>query len=94
MTVGLLVLELHLPAAGSLKDKRSVVSGFLRRLRHRLNVSAAEVGHQELWQRASLAFVSVASHRDAVQGIFDAVVGEAERSVPGEILSAEREFFD
>jgi uncharacterized protein YlxP (DUF503 family) len=94
MTVGLLVLKIHLPAAQSLKDKRQAIQGFQRRLRHRLNLSSAEVGHQELWQRADLAFVSVASHRDAVQGIFDAVLGEAEKSLPGEILDADREFFE
>ena len=92
MTVGLLTLELFLPASGSLKDKRQVLSGLLRRLRNKQNVAAAEVGHQDLWQRATVAFVSVSSSQPIIERIFDDVVAEAERAVPGEIVRAEREF--
>ena len=60
MTVALLSLELFLPMSQSLKDKRIV----LRRLKDRLgaiNVAVAEVAHQDLWQRAGLGVVTVAS---------------------------------
>ena len=93
MTVGLLTLELFLPASVSLKDKRKVLSSLQSRLRNRHNLAIAEVGHQELWQRASLAVVSVGVARDPIERRFDDVVSEAERSVPGQVLSAEREFF-
>ena len=59
MTVGLLTLELYLPLSQSLKDKRMV----LRRVKDRvgaMNVSVAEVAHQDLWQRAGLGVVTVA----------------------------------
>ena len=93
MTVGLLSVELFLPASGSLKDKRKVLSSFQARLRNRHNLAVAEVGNQELWQRASLAVVTVNAHRDPIERMFDDVLAEAERSVPGQVLSAEREFF-
>ncbi len=92
MTVGLLTLELFLPASGSLKEKRQVIQGLLRRLRNRQNVAAAEVGYQDLWQRATVAFVSVGASQTILDQIFDAVVAEAERAVPGEVVRAEREF--
>jgi uncharacterized protein YlxP (DUF503 family) len=66
MTVGLLSLELFLPSSQSLKDKRRV----LRRLKDRLgalNVSVAEVAHQDVWQRAGLAVVAVAESDQGVE---------------------------
>ena len=47
-------LELHIPAAGSLKAKRSVVKSLIADLQRDLRVSVAENGHQDLWQRCSL----------------------------------------
>ena len=52
-------MVLHLPASGSLKAKRQVVSGLLRRLRQELKVAAAEVGELDRWQLAEIAVVTV-----------------------------------
>ncbi len=52
MHVGVLRLSFHLPAARSLKDKRSSVRRFRDRVRSRFDVSVAEVGAQDLLQRA------------------------------------------
>ena len=60
MTVAVLSVELYLPMSRSLKDKRMV----LRRLKDRLkagNVAVAEVDHHDLWQRAALGIVTVAT---------------------------------
>ena len=54
---------LHLPASGSLKSKRQVVSGLLRRLRQELKVAAAEVGELDRWQLAEIAIVTVSADR-------------------------------
>jgi uncharacterized protein len=50
----LVVIELHIPAVSSLKAKRSVVKSMIAALRNDLGVSVAEIGHQDLWQRAQL----------------------------------------
>lgn len=49
MIVGVARITLELPAAHSLKEKRSVVKSLLARLQNRFNVSAAEVGAQDTW---------------------------------------------
>ncbi|MBZ0298239.1 MAG: DUF503 domain-containing protein [Anaerolineae bacterium] len=59
MIIGACELELYLPEAGSLKGKRSVIKSLLARVRNVFNVSAAEVGHQDLWQSATLGIVTV-----------------------------------
>jgi uncharacterized protein YlxP (DUF503 family) len=76
MFVALLRLELRLHDAMSLKDKRSVVRRLTADLR-RLNCAVAEVEHQDLRQRATLAVVTVAN-----QGFHARrVLHEAERAV-------------
>jgi uncharacterized protein YlxP (DUF503 family) len=67
LTVGVLRVVLHLPESGSLKSKRQVVSGLLRKIRQELKVAAAEVGELDRWQLAELGITCVsgeARHAD------------------------------
>jgi hypothetical protein len=61
MFVGIVRIELHLPAASSLKDKRAVVRSLKERVRNRVQASVAEVDHHDLWQRATLGVAVVSS---------------------------------
>lgn len=54
-----------MPDSGSLKSKRQIISGLLRRLRQEFKVSAAEVGEHDRWQLAELAVATVS--RDSWQ---------------------------
>jgi hypothetical protein len=72
-------LELH--GCQSLKDKRSVLQSLKAALRRKLNVSVAEVEHQDLWQRAGLACAAVGSERRVVEETLreaDAVIEAAD----------------
>jgi uncharacterized protein len=62
--VGLCTIELHLPGVRSLKEKRSILKSMLARMHNTFNVSAAEVGRNDAWQSAIIAFASV-SNADA-----------------------------
>ena len=53
--VALLLVHLHFPDAGSLKAKRKDLASVKAQLHGRMGVAVAEVGHQDLWQRATLA---------------------------------------
>lgn len=53
--VALLLVHLHFPDAGSLKAKRKDLASVKAQLRGRMGVAVSEVGHQDLWQRATLA---------------------------------------
>lgn len=92
MVIGLLTLELYLSASTSLKDKRQVLRRLESRLRNHFNLAIAEVDHQDLWQRSTLAIVSVSGSRPLIEKLFDSVIRESERLVPGELLRTEREF--
>jgi len=55
-------LELELPFATSLKDKRQTLRSLKDRLR-RKNVSVVEAAHQDLWQRATVEIALAAVDR-------------------------------
>jgi uncharacterized protein YlxP (DUF503 family) len=89
--VALLSIELYLPMSGSLKDKRMVI----RRVKDRLkafNVSVAEVAHQELWQRAGLGVVTVATSEDVAGETLTSALREIERIEPGLVVQSQVEY--
>ena len=83
MVIGLLNLDIHIPYAHSLKDKRMVVRRIKDRLRAKFNVAVAEVDHQELWQRIRIGVVSVGSDQGYVQELMRFAAEEAEHVLPG-----------
>ena len=87
-----MTIQIHLHEAESLKDKRRVVKSVTGRARARHNVAVAEVDHHDLIQRSEIAFLSVASSRDALEKMFDQILTEAEQSVPGDVVETGREF--
>lgn len=72
VVLGLLV-DLHLPACRSLKDRRAVVMPILDGARHRYRVSASDVGPPDKWQRAHLGFAVVASAERQATDVMDTV---------------------
>jgi hypothetical protein len=92
VVVGLLTLELHFPAARSLKDKRQALRRLEDRLRHRFNVAVAEVEHQELWQRARVAVVSVNTDHAHLESTLQAASSEAANARDLMVLDAVTEY--
>src|SRR5256885_17208615 len=69
----------------SLKDKRHVVKGLKDRLRHKFNVSVAEIDFQDLWQRGLVAAVTISSDHGRAEKQLQFVEQEA-ASILGPIL--------
>ena len=55
MTIGVLQMDLLIPAARSLKDKRRVIKSLKQLLHNKYNCSVAEVDFHDLWGRCRLA---------------------------------------
>ena len=68
-----LSMDLHIPASGSLKAKRTVVKHVVETAKSRYGVAAAEVGHQQQWQRSELGFAAVAGAPGHVDEVLDSV---------------------
>src|SRR5438445_9312343 len=83
VAIGIARVVLHLPESGSLKSKRQVVSGLLRRLRQELKVAAAEVGELDRWQLAELAIATVSGDGKQADRILSAALKYIEAHTDG-----------
>jgi uncharacterized protein YlxP (DUF503 family) len=61
MPIAKLTVELSIPHAQSLKDRRHVVRSLKDKLRHGFNVSIAELDDANIWNRATLGLVAISS---------------------------------
>jgi uncharacterized protein len=97
MIAGLVTLELHVPMAQGLKDKRAVVKRLVATLRRDVLVSVAEVDHQDLWQRCTLGIAVAAGSEVGVRKVvqqIEKVVSREHRveiiALDVDVVSAER----
>lgn len=74
MNIGVLEIELLLKDAHSLKDKRSVLRKLKDKLRNNFNVSVAEAGEEDKWQRSVLAVVAASNDKKHLSGYLDSIV--------------------
>jgi uncharacterized protein YlxP (DUF503 family) len=80
--IALLTLNIDIPHAQSLKDKRMIVRRVKDRLRSKFNVAVAEVDHQDVWQRSQLSVVTVGPDEAYLSQMLQHALEETERSVP------------
>jgi len=90
--VGLCTLEIFIPHAHSLKEKRKVVRSLIDRERGRHNVSVSEVEHQDLWQRAGIAMAAVGTSRRHLEAMFEEILRDIETTVAAEVVAHDVEF--
>ena len=84
-------VELHLPAVGSLKEKRRVLNGVKEKVRHRFEVSVAEVNHQDSWQRATLAVACVSQDSRHANEVVSKALDFIESLVDGHVIDIQTE---
>lgn len=90
--IGVLTLELRLEHAHSLKEKRHVVKGLKDRLRHKFNVSVAEIDDQDLHNSAVMAAAVVSPSRAFAAKVLESVEAEAAALLGPMLIRAETEW--
>jgi len=90
--VGVLTLELRIEHAHSLKEKRHVVKSLKDRLRHKFNVSVAEIDDQDLHNSAVIAAATVSSSKDFAAKILQAVEDESANVLGPMLIRADTEW--
>ena len=91
-SIGVLTLELRFEYAHSLKEKRHVVQSLKDRLRHKFNVAVAEIDYQDLWQRSTIAAVTVSSDRENAEKVLAGAEEEATAMLGGALITASVEW--
>jgi uncharacterized protein len=92
VVVGVIGWDIQIYEAHSLKEKRAVIRSLKERLR-KLNVSVAETGRQDLWQRAEVAACVVASDRRHAESVLASADRLVEAEVRGRIIDSYRTFY-
>jgi uncharacterized protein YlxP (DUF503 family) len=68
MPVAKLTIELEIPHAQSLKDRRQVVRSMKDKLRHSFNLSVAELDDGIVWNRATLGIAAISNSTSYLTG--------------------------
>lgn len=89
MTVGVLTITLLIPESNSLKDKRQVVKSLVETIRHRFNVSAAEVGELNSWRKAIIGVSCVSNDRAVANSLLDKVMDHVRSNPRIELFESE-----
>lgn len=93
MNIGIVEIELKLPGNDSLKAKRMVLRSLKERIKKHFNVSIAEVGDQDKWQKAILGVACVGADKRYVNGVLSKVVDLIEGAKLVELLDYQMELW-
>jgi uncharacterized protein YlxP (DUF503 family) len=92
--VAALAVDLRLPGSHSLKEKRAIIKPILDGCRRRFQVAAAEVDHQEQWQRAGLAMATVSASAGHATDVLDRVERFVWSFPEVEVVASERSWLE
>jgi uncharacterized protein len=92
MVLAYAVFDLHLPGCRGLKEKRMIVKSLKSRLRNQFEVSASEVGGQDLLERAELAVAVVGPDQAPLDALLQKILSFVEQNLDGELLNYRNEF--
>ena len=91
MVVGTGFITLRLHDCRSLKAKRKVVKSMINRLRNNFNASVAEVGSNDIYQKAEIGFSLVGNDAALINSKIDKIFNLAEDIGLAEIVDTEME---
>ena len=91
MVIGICHMDLLIRETHSLKGKRRIVKQIIGRVKNKFNVSIAEVGDQELWQRSQIGFCLVGNDKRFINASLDKVIDFIETINSAEITNADME---
>ncbi|MBW1900478.1 MAG: DUF503 domain-containing protein [Deltaproteobacteria bacterium] len=94
MVVGTLKIEFYLAGNRSLKGKRKVVRSMVDRVKSRFNMSIAEVGSNDKWQKIELGISAVGNDRRHIDSSLNHVLGFLDALCLAEIVNTEVEIIN
>ena len=94
MVAGLGIITFRLHGCRSLKGKRKIVKSIITQLRNNFNVSVAEVGSNDIYQRAVVGFALVGNNRKVINSKIDKIFNLADELGLAEIIGSEMEIIN
>lgn len=94
MVAGLGIITFRLHDCRSLKGKRKVVKSIISQLRNNFNVAVAEVGSNDIYQRAEIGFAVVGNDRTVINSKIDKIFNLADELGLAEVIDSEMEIIN
>lgn len=91
MIIGICTCEIFIFNANSLKSKRSVVKSIIEKSKNRFNISIAEVGENDKWQKSIIAFSTISNDQKFVEETIEKVINFFDSYSEIEIIKIKRE---
>ena len=91
MVVGIGIIIFRLHGCRSLKGKRKIIKSITSQLRNHFNASVAEVGANDIYQKAEVGFAMVGNNRKVINAKVDKAFNFAEQMGLAEIIETEME---
>ena len=84
-------LTLMIPENASLKGKRRVVKSLIEKVRHKFEAAVAEVGDNDLWQKAKIGVALVGNDRQLLEARLQQIMKFMENQHLAEIVDSQVE---
>ena len=94
MVVGILKIDLHLHDNRSLKGKRKIVKSMVDRIKYKFNVSVAEVGSNDKWQKIELGISTIGNDRRHIDASLNNICGFVDSLYLAEIVNSKIEILN
>jgi uncharacterized protein YlxP (DUF503 family) len=94
MVVGTLIIEFRLHDNRSLKGKRKIVRSMVDKVKHKFNVSIAEIGSNDKWQKIELGISTVGNDRRHIDASLNSILGYLESLYLAEIVNCKTEILN
>ena len=91
MIIGICTCEIYIFNANSLKSKRSVIKSIIEKSKNRFNISIAEVGENDKWQKSIIAFSTISNDQRLVEETIEKVINFLDSYSEIEIININRE---
>jgi len=94
MVAGLGIITFRLHDCRSLKAKRKIVKSIIAQMRNNFNVSVAEIGSNDIYQRAMIGFAMVGNNRAVINSKIDKILNLVDELNLAEIIDSEMEIIN
>jgi len=92
MPVKSVLIDIYIPSSRSLKNKRSVVQGMLKKIRNRFNVSVAEIDGLDKWQQAVVGITIISNSAVILEKTHSDIISFIENNYSDVQVSAVRDY--
>jgi uncharacterized protein len=94
MVVGLGMVSLRIHECRSLKEKRKVIKSVISQIRNQFNASIAEVGANDIYQRAEIGVAVVGNDRVFINSVIDKIFNSIEEMGLAEVTQLDMEIMN